>query len=512
MNLFIRTDASLTIGTGHVMRCLALAQGWQRQGGQVTFGLTETIAALEDQIKDAGMEVVHLRRVPGSFDDARQTIDFFQQRNISWVVIDGYHFRTDYQKKIKDAGKPLLVFDDCGHTEYYCADIVLNQNIQAHENLYEHRDHSTQLLLGTRYVLLRQEFLEWQGSTRKISDNAHNVLITLGGSDPHNQTLKVLKALQEIPDKNCEIRIVAGAGNPYFKDLQALIKNMPGDIRLIQHATGISTLMHWADIAVAAAGITSWELSFMGVPSLLMVLAENQRSNAERLDETGIAINLGWYEYLSAADIAHAVNQLLGDFNRRSEMVRRGRNLIDGHGVERVLRCMLHKSFTIRQATENDCKLLWEWANDPDVRSVSFSSDFIPWEQHVEWFHQRLRDPNYRIYIAVGPQGTPIGQVRYEIRHNESIISVSLDKHYRGQGYGRVVIKKACEEFFSDSDILKIHAYIRSDNKASVAAFINAGFTDLGAILINEHNAVHFILSKTTNGGKADEPKGKADF
>jgi UDP-2,4-diacetamido-2,4,6-trideoxy-beta-L-altropyranose hydrolase len=312
---------------------------------------------------------------------------------------------------------------------------------------------------------------------------------------------KVLKALQEIPDKNCEIRIVAGAGNPYFKDLQALIKNMQGDIQLIQHAQGIATLMQWADLAVASAGITSWELSFMGVPSLLMVLAENQRSNAERLDETGIAINLGWYEHLAAADIAHAVNQLLGDFNRRSEMAQRGRNLIDGHGVERVLRCMLHKSFTIRQATENDCKLLWEWANDPDVRSGSFSSDFIPWEQHVEWFHQKLRDPNYRIYIAVGTQGTPIGQVRYEIRQEESMISVSLDKHYRGQGYGSVVIKKACEELFSDSDILKVHAYIRTDNKASVVAFTNAGFKDLGATMIKEHKALHFILCKTTNGG-----------
>lgn len=150
----------------------------------------------------------------------------------------------------------------------------------------------------------------------------------------------------------------------------------------------------------------------------------------------------------------------------------------------------------LRQVRDDDCRLLWEWADDPTVRAVSFSSESIPWERHVEWFQSKLEAPHCLFYIAVDDEGTPVGQARYDISGNEAVISISIAKEFRGRGYGSEIIQTASEQVFNVSSVGIIHAYIKQANEASTRAFSKAGFRDAGTTTIHGHRAAHPVLKR----------------
>src|SRR5262249_54754051 len=150
----------------------------------------------------------------------------------------------------------------------------------------------------------------------------------------------------------------------------------------------------------------------------------------------------------------------------------------------------------LRPVQAEDCRLLWEWANESDVRRVSFSSDPIPWEQHVRWFTAKMASPNCIMYIAVKDNNTPIGQVRYDIDGNEAAIAVSLARQFRGQGYGSCLLQRASQQLFASAPVRTIHAYVKQDNVASVRAFANAGYVEQGRVVMQECTAIHLILHK----------------
>lgn len=501
--LLIRADASSKIGTGHLMRCLALAQAWKDAGGRTVFLMATKVPALEHRLHPEGMEVVHLPVQPGSIDDAAQTANFAQEVGADWVVVDGYHFGADYQRTIKERGLRLLFIDDNGHAEHYYADIVLNQNIHAHEGLYRNREVYTRLLVGTRYVLLRREFLKWRDWKRKIPDVARKVLVTMGGSDSDNVTLNVIRALQQVNVDGLEAIVVVGGGNPHYEELQSAVQSSHYPIRLESNVTDMPELMAWADVAVSGSGTTCWELAFMGVPSIVVILTKNQKQVAEGLHKAGAVLDLGWYKNLSCADIANAVRHLLPDRKIRSEMAQRGRQLVDGDGVARVLMHLRGERLRLRAAREEDCGLLWEWANDPEVRSVSFSSDPIPWEHHVQWFKSRLASAHCQILIAIDGNESPVGQARFDINGKEAIISIGVDRKFRSKGLGTEMIRLAVQQLFNGSDVDVVHAHIKPDNEASIKAFKKAGFEFLSKIDVKGHKALHFILRRC--GGDENE-------
>jgi RimJ/RimL family protein N-acetyltransferase len=155
-----------------------------------------------------------------------------------------------------------------------------------------------------------------------------------------------------------------------------------------------------------------------------------------------------------------------------------------------------NNALRLRQAREGDSKLLWEWANDPGVRAVSFGSEPIPWKRHVEWLRSRLDDPNCVMYIAIDSKGEPIGQVRYDIHEDEAVISISVDQRFRGRGYGSAAIQLASRDILQRPTIEVIHAYVKQDNEASVRAFAKAGFSEMGMAVVRGHQAIHLVLRK----------------
>lgn len=339
-SLLIRTDASTQIGTGHVMRCLALAQAWQDAGGQATFAMALDVPALTARLETEGIHIERLYVQAGSADDWEQTIRLAHDLGARCVVVDGYHFKSDYQKAIKDSGLDLLLVDDNGDADHYYADIVLNQNLHAHENLYFNREPYTRLLLGTRFALLRREFLKWRDWKREVPAVGRKVLVTLGGGDSDNVTIKAIRALQQVQVEGLEAVIVVGGNNPHHAQLQSAVKETSAPIRLESNVTNMPELMAWADMAVSGGGSTCWELLFMGLPFAILILAENQRPIAKNLGNSNLAINLGWHENATEQAIGQALEYLTRESETRKSFSERGREVVGGDGTERVLNMM----------------------------------------------------------------------------------------------------------------------------------------------------------------------------
>ena len=339
--LLVRADASVTSGTGHVMRCLALVQAWSERGGAAVFLTHCDNQALRDRIHAAGAEILPLAPDLSPEGDLEATIASSAMLDSSFVVLDGYHFDVNYQRELRAGGHRLMVIDDTVRLPFYDTDILLNQNLGAARleyNCYR----STVLLLGPTYALLRREFRCWRRRLHKVPQTARNILVTLGGSDPDNVTRKVIRALRQLNSRGIRIRVVAGPANPHIDELRDAALAFPGEVELLTEVSDMAPLMSWADLAVTGAGSTCWELACVGLPAVLLVIAENQRASAAELGAAGLVVNLGWHANVSVERLASEIDDLIDASSRRSRMSRQGKALVDGHGADRVAATMLN--------------------------------------------------------------------------------------------------------------------------------------------------------------------------
>lgn len=479
--LLLRADGGAHLGTGHVMRCLALAHAWRQGGGTALLATADCSPALERRLQTEGIDVTRLDAIAGSATDATQTIALATSLDTAWLVADGYAFGADFQQRIKAAGRRLLLFDDYGHASHYPADLVVNQNLGADAGLYSSREPSTRLLLGARYIQLREQFWQWRSWRRDIAEHAGKVLVTLGGADPESVSGTVIQALLDL---DVETRVVIGGSNPHIDSWASVAHPR---LAIIRDAANMPELMAWADLGVAAGGTTSYELAFMGLPAVLLVVAENQRRVAEALDHHGVA------HQVELPHLRAAVAALLPNRDRRLQMSQRGRQTVDGRGSERVATRLRAEDLLLQPAAPEDCRRLWEWANDPEVRAVSFAPAAIPWEDHQRWYQARLADASCRFYVARNSPDDPIGQIRYQVAGAEAVVSVSVARPHRGQGYGAALIARGSEQLFRDTTVAAIHAYIKAGNESSLGAFARADYDDAGPCEVQGQPARHYI-------------------
>jgi UDP-2,4-diacetamido-2,4,6-trideoxy-beta-L-altropyranose hydrolase len=486
--VLIRADASVRIGIGHLMRCLALAQAWQEEGNFAHFALVDVLPVLERRLLDGGMDVSRVAASPGSLEDAARTIALAQEMVATWVVLDGYCFDTPYQRAVKEADLRLLVVDDYGHASHYYADLVLNQNISADESLYANRESYTRLLLGPRYAMLRREFWPWRGWQREIPPVAHKVLVTLGGADPDNVTLRVVRALHRVQIPGLAAAVVVGGGNPHWESLRSAVEHSGCEIRLERDVRDMSELMAWADVAISAGGSTCWELAFMGLPALVLVVADNQKGVADGLDALGVVRSLGRCIDVDEVDVARASKVLVTDSAQRGAMSEKGRQLVSGSGADEVVTSMnrltepacSENRLRIRPAHLEDAELLWRWANDPVVRANSFNHESISLSDHIEWYRKKLASPDTCIWILELDR-VPVGQIRYDrIGLDMADIGFSVVHRYRGRGLGTSALflssRLACEKL----QVKRLRGIAFSSNNPSARAFTKAGFECVG--------------------------------
>lgn len=336
--LLIRADASVAMGTGHVMRCLALAQAWQDAGGRAAFLMARPLPAVRDRLLSEKIDVVALEKQAGSAPDADQLAELALARGAEWVVVDGYHFGTEYQRQLKAAGLRILFLDDNGHAGCYAADLILNQNVHADEGWYAKRVPYTRLLLGPRYALLRREFRAGRGWNREIPARARKIAVSMGGSDPENVTGKVIAALRAIPIQDLEVRVIVGGSNPHAKELERAVQDAGDNFHVLKNVSDMPEVLAWADVMVAAAGSICWEICGMGLPAILLVTAENQKQLAPRLAELGAAVSCDAEIEGIASQLPAALTRVIESQALRRSLSLRAKELVDMNGAERVVR------------------------------------------------------------------------------------------------------------------------------------------------------------------------------
>ncbi len=487
--LLLRADASNTIGAGHVMRCIALAQAWVDAGGQAVFALAEGAREMAERLGREGFTLVDLGVQRGSDADARRTVGLASQHNAAAMVVDGYCFGTSYLQAVADADGVSLLIDDFSQAESYPLDLLLNQSPAASAAMYPDRGDDTELLLGLHYLLLRREFLLARPTRADIPPRARRILVTLGGGDADNVTSVVLEGLCGLEVDDLEVLVVAGPANPYAEQLLDQLDDAPYQAELICDVDDMPALMREAHLAICGGGATCYELAYLGTPAAAVTLAENQKPVVAACTRAGSAVGLGGFSTLAPRGVAAAIGPLLEDASRRAAMSDAGRALVDGRGARRVVRAILSAGLELRKVTDEDAKLIHEWVNDPGVRAVSFRPEPISWETHERWFADRLAAVCLW-FIAQDATGRPIGQIRFDRDGDEATVSIALSPLQRGRGYGAALVRRGTLRAV-EAGVRVVHAFAKPDNAASIAVFRTAGYVRMGEETVHDQPAVH---------------------
>jgi len=494
--LYIRTDADRKTGLGHFMRSLALAQTWQETGGRTVFIGNYATESVRKRIHAEGFEAYPIppalsagedvRAVTGVMEDWRRIsgAQLSREQRRSWVVIDGYRFDTDYQRRIQDSGHRTVVIDDNAHLNAYHADILVNQNIFAHR-LHYPCDPETLLLLGSDYALLRREYRKIDCSSRSEKETVAVILLSFGGVDSKNQTgftIGVLKDL-DLP-RNTLVRIVLGPENPRRTQIRDALKSAAFEHEILCDVPDMSTVMNGADLALTASGSTCWEFCFLGVPAIVTAISENQRMIAEILERMKIATSMGFWQDRAEKNLKDQIDRLIHDGPERNRMARRGMALIDGRGVHRVLDAMKLKGFGIsvvepafRRAESKDSAQLYQLAMNPQMRQFSFHPDRFSFESHDYWYHRKLKTRDRSRFYVLECNGMVVAQARYDrIDGSTAEIDYSVHPAFQRKGLGATLLDRSVPAAGNALGVKRLRGIVFDSNLASQRCFEKAGF------------------------------------
>jgi UDP-2,4-diacetamido-2,4,6-trideoxy-beta-L-altropyranose hydrolase len=336
MKIVFRVDASLKMGIGHLIRCLTLANELNQQNHEIYFVCRELFGNLISKIdypvlvlpRDDNFQSnsLYLNWLGSSQEqDAKQTIRVIPP-NLDLIIVDSYALNEIWQKKMREYTKKIMVIDDLVNRKFEC-DILLNQNLGTSvEDYYQKIPKSCELLLGSEYALLRPEFAKLRDKAllkRKKTKKIKNILVSMGGFDLKNKTYEIL---QDISD-NLNIVVVLGSSSPHNKMIKSYAKNKE-NVMVFIDTDNISELMYDADLAIGAGGSTSWERCCLGLPTLLYVLAENQRKIAENLEQLG-AVKI-------VDDFKLNLQNILNNLDFWQFMSHNAQAICDGMGVKRI--------------------------------------------------------------------------------------------------------------------------------------------------------------------------------
>ena len=327
--LLIRADAHTTIGAGHVMRCLALAQVRQEAGGEAHFVLAMDEGSIVKRIRSEGMPIHRIHTDPGSEDDAYQTALIAKEIGAKWILADGYHFSSRFQRCIKEQDEMrLLIQDDNCEQNYYYADIILNANLYAAENMYPSscREVYTKLYLGWKYSILRREFRQARRA-KQPAQSTTRILITMGGMDPDNVILKILKALRKLGDIPIKVNVVVAGDNPHFAQIVDCCQDIGDNATILHSVENMAKVMDMANLAISAAGGTCHELIYMNVPFMAVIVADNQVAFAQEAAKRGLCLNLGWHTSFDQEFVANQIAGLINSERKRRWQQKQQREL-----------------------------------------------------------------------------------------------------------------------------------------------------------------------------------------
>lgn len=468
--IVFRADGSIEIGLGHIHRCVAIAEVLQDKY-DICFAVRNATESILDLLSSTANVVIKLSAVSDN-KSPNDTELYKYLTGDEIVVLDGYHFSSDYQRNLKTRCRGLVCIDDIPDKHYY-SDLIINYNGGIALTTYQ-REVYTQVIAGLHYAVLKNPFRSRNVKLRPLTDR---LFLNMGGTDPENQTCRALEVLAQSNFKE-EVEIVIGNHFPHEEALREVLsqRKITATIHKGLRADAMYERMLACTVAVLPPSTVALEFLSVGGLLFLHQTASNQALLREHLVDQKLAYPLARFEGLySGGDFETLFEESL----RRQEIVFKGEE--SGKRMLRVFDSLtLASQIKWRRATIDDKEICFQWANDPVARQYSYSPDPIPWEVHTDWFSKKIDDPYY-FYFIPSIDSVRIGQVRFERENSEGrgtyTISYSLDRDWRSKGLGPYLVLKGIQYLMQFTDVSRIVGFVKSVNTSSIRSFDKAGFT-----------------------------------
>jgi UDP-2,4-diacetamido-2,4,6-trideoxy-beta-L-altropyranose hydrolase len=473
--VYFRADGNSQIGLGHVVRSLAVA-GMIQEDFECKFIIRDPSSEIKKQILEVCTEIIELK--PGIANEAELISGEYISKN-DIIVLDGYNFDAQYQKAFKEAGAKLICIDDL-HQIHFVADAVINHASGINAELYS-SEYYTRFYLGTDYSLLRAPFLEAAKTIRKV-DKIESLFICMGGADPDNRVLDILRTVREMSIVK-KINVIVGSSYSYEDFLKEFAKDPNIQIYRNLSAEELARLMKESDAAICSASTISYEYCAVGGKLFIVKTFDNQQLLYDFLIKEKLALDFNKFKEKIKEPADEEIANQRRFFNGRSS-----------DNIKRIFNTLIiEDKVNLRKAVETDCKLFFDWANDPIVRKNSINKEPIKWEDHEKWFYQKLKNKNTHLFLF-SIENDLFGQLRFDKVQDYWLISFSLDKNYRGMGLAEVMVHKSMVEMkriINSSFVLK--AQVWDQNIASANIFKNLNFKMEDPQIINSEKFNNFI-------------------
>jgi len=497
MNVAFRVDASGQIGTGHFIRCLALADALRECGWHVRFVSRHLPDNLEQMLINKSLafsrighfesqeihdEVPHAHWLGTSQNqDAEDTIEALSDRSWDWLIVDHYSLNARWESMLRKSAANIAVIDDLADRPHDC-DLLLDQNLHVEMGArYAGKvPAACKLLLGPTYALLREEFGATRHRVRAHDGEVERILIFFGGVDIGDYTSQSIDAIAGLGIAGLHVDVVVGSGNPRKDQIAEHCVRLGFTCHV--NTDRMAELIAAADLAIGAGGTATWERCCLGLPTLAICIAENQKDQIKAAACEGLLYAPEPDEQYSRFIQRHTAVLVENRFLRQA-MSRAGIRAVDGCGVSRVLRSLTRRDIELRVATMDDSPNLFDWRNHPSVRAASRIHDVIDWDTHQRWFAAVLKSAD-RVLLIGHIEGSPIGVVRFDVWGVEAEISIYLVPGPHPPGQGRSLLLCA-ERWISVNRpaVARIRARVLAGNERSVRLFKGTGydieFTDL---------------------------------
>lgn len=510
MNVVFRVDSSKEIGSGHVMRCLTLAEELEQNGANITFVMRAHLGHMAEAVLSRGFSYVLLEEPNVDFhpavddvahakwldvqwlDDAKETIDALGcGGRPDWLVVDHYSIDRRWHRELRKHVNNILVIDDLADRELDC-DILLDQTYGRKEIDYKLIvSGACRMFLGSQYAMLGSKFLELRHvavEKRKHIDSIRRILVCMGGMDLENVTADVLSALALVHWKRQPIvDVVLGCQALHLTEIRHYAEEMPYEVTVSVDVDDMAERMVEADFAIGAGGSTSWERCCLGLPALMISTADNQINVVRQIGKADASIILGSVNQVSISNIQESIEDIAENVERVKRMSSQCLQLVDGVGVRRVVLGLLpiyssdHHLVTTRRIVLDDADLLYKWQQFPETRRYSHS-DCVPGRtEHAEWINNRVLDVcSYTEIILHGDE--PAGVVRMDPIDGEKshvyMISIYIAPAKYKLGLGKAalyIIRRLLPG-------AEFRAEVHENNIASHALFNSVGFKKVDGI------------------------------
>ena len=509
--LLVRVDVGIEKGTEGVRGVHALAREFRHCGGQAVIVCNDIPNVLRRRIEQDCIAVRQTGCAPGSVDDCFAVQEIIALERPDWLAIDGAAFDANYIDQISKSTKHLSILDGNPRGQAHLVVGDAAAEADGGKSHYDSISFSTRpkLLTGPAFSLV--ERLNAQPLNQKVVAEAKKILVWIDGADLDNWTLKTLQSLSDQATKRMTVDCVVGHQYAHFAELENFKRYSNVTLRIHKNQDRIEPLTERADLAIASGHRGCYSLAYFGIPTILITTPESNANIVSALHQKRAVFSIAHEtnpETGHSPKLGKTIKKLISDRFKRGLLSRHAMDCVDGLGSKRVVSHLASLSISLRPAIDSDCELIWQWRNDPEVRSVALDQQPIAWSDHTGWFDESQADDKRQIFIAKNTAGHSIGHIEFQFDEggNQVRLSLIVDQKHRGRGTGVSLIKIALERIFATTEINKVVAQMRSGNTASEKSFRTAGFRTIAPTIVDGVMARQFLFERN----QADDQPSRA--